>query len=198
MIHGCIYQARPDVMSVCHHHAPAMMPYAISRAAMVPVYHLGASMGVRVPFWDSRDDFGSTALVLVKPEEGRSLAKALGQGWTVLMGRHGATAAGTSIREMRLPHHLLVQERRAADAGAPARPRRARSTRRRSSSRPPTICGRARRSARGTIGSSACSTPRRWSQPARRRWRSRRSASAAQAGEEGGRSPPPRRKRRKR
>ena len=99
VIHGCIYQARPDVMAVCHHHAPAMMPYAISRAAMVPVYHLGASMGARVPFWDSRDDFGSTALVLVRPEEGRSLAKALGAGWTILMGRHGATAAGTSIRE---------------------------------------------------------------------------------------------------
>jgi len=99
VIHGCIYQARPDVMAVCHHHAPSVMPYAISRAALVPVYHLGASMGFKVPFWDSRDDFGETALVLVKPEEGRSLAKALGQGWTILMGRHGATVAGTSIRQ---------------------------------------------------------------------------------------------------
>ena len=99
VIHGCIYRARPDIIAVCHHHAPSMMPYAISRAAMVPVYHLGASMGVRVPYWDSRTDFGSTALVLVKPEEGRSLAKALGQGWMILMGRHGATAAGKSIRE---------------------------------------------------------------------------------------------------
>ena len=99
VIHGCIYQARPDVMSVCHHHAPSVMPYAISRAALVPVYHLGAGMGAKVPFWDSRDDFGSTALVLVKPEEGRSLAKALGDNWTILMGRHGATTVGTSIRE---------------------------------------------------------------------------------------------------
>jgi HCOMODA/2-hydroxy-3-carboxy-muconic semialdehyde decarboxylase len=99
VIHGCIYQARRDVTAVCHHHAPAMMPYAISRAPMVPVYHLGASMGVRVPFWDSRDEFGSTALVLVKPEEGRSLAKALGTSSTILMGRHGATAVGASIRE---------------------------------------------------------------------------------------------------
>jgi HCOMODA/2-hydroxy-3-carboxy-muconic semialdehyde decarboxylase len=56
-------------------------------------------MGVRVPFWDSRDDFGSTALVLVKPEEGRSLANALGNSSTILMGRHGATAVGRSIRE---------------------------------------------------------------------------------------------------
>ena len=27
VIHGCIYQARPDVMAVCHHHAPAVMPF---------------------------------------------------------------------------------------------------------------------------------------------------------------------------
>ncbi len=30
VIHGCIYQARPDVMAVCHHHAPAVMPFAIA------------------------------------------------------------------------------------------------------------------------------------------------------------------------
>ena len=98
-IHASIFQARPDVMAICHHHAPAVLPYAIAKVEMMPVYHLGASMGETVPFWDSRDDFGSTAPVLVKPEEGRSLAKALGKGWMILMGRHGATAAGTSIRE---------------------------------------------------------------------------------------------------
>src|SRR5262249_10864156 len=27
VIHGCIYQARPDVMAVCHHHASAVMPF---------------------------------------------------------------------------------------------------------------------------------------------------------------------------
>src|SRR3979409_2804863 len=44
VIHGCIYQARPDVMAVCHHHAPALIPYAISRAAMVPGYNPGPSL----------------------------------------------------------------------------------------------------------------------------------------------------------
>ena len=33
VIHGCIYQARPDVMAVCHHHAPAVMPFAIAGKA---------------------------------------------------------------------------------------------------------------------------------------------------------------------
>src|ERR1700683_1877274 len=30
VIHGCIYQARRDVMAVVHHHAPAGMPFAIA------------------------------------------------------------------------------------------------------------------------------------------------------------------------
>jgi ribulose-5-phosphate 4-epimerase/fuculose-1-phosphate aldolase len=99
-IHASIFQARPDVMAICHHHAPAVLPYAIARVDMVPVYHLGASMGAKVPFWDSRDDFGDTALVVVDPAEGKSLAKALGPHSMVLMGRHGATVVGTSLREL--------------------------------------------------------------------------------------------------
>jgi ribulose-5-phosphate 4-epimerase/fuculose-1-phosphate aldolase len=99
-IHASIFQARPDVMAICHHHAPAVLPYAIAKVEMVPVYHLGASMGEKVPFWDSRDDFGATALVVVDPAEGKSLAKALGPHSMVLMGRHGATVIGASLREL--------------------------------------------------------------------------------------------------
>ena len=36
------------------------------------------SMGASAPFWDSRDEFGDTNLLVVKPEEGASLARALG------------------------------------------------------------------------------------------------------------------------
>ena len=45
VIHGCIYQARSDVMAVCHHHAPAVMPFCIAGKPIVPVFHLGAAMG---------------------------------------------------------------------------------------------------------------------------------------------------------
>jgi ribulose-5-phosphate 4-epimerase/fuculose-1-phosphate aldolase len=99
VIHGEIYKARPDVHAVCHHHAHAMLPYAISGREIVPVFHLGAVIG-RVPFWDQRDEFGDTNMLVVKPEEGASLARALGSNWTVLMRRHGATVAGTSLREL--------------------------------------------------------------------------------------------------
>jgi len=99
VIHGEIYKARPDVMAVCHHHAPSFMPLVSTGMDYVPVFHLGATGGARPPFWDQRDDFGDTNMLVVKPEEGRSLAKALGQHWMVLMWRHGVTVAGRSLQD---------------------------------------------------------------------------------------------------
>jgi ribulose-5-phosphate 4-epimerase/fuculose-1-phosphate aldolase len=100
VIHGCIYQARPDVMAVCHHHAPAIMPFAIAGRPIVPVFHLGAAGGEGMPFWDQHDEFGDTNLLVVKPEEGHSLARALGQHPAVLMNRHGATVVGGGLKEL--------------------------------------------------------------------------------------------------
>jgi ribulose-5-phosphate 4-epimerase/fuculose-1-phosphate aldolase len=100
VIHGEIFKARPDVNAVCHHHAPSIMPFAISGVPLVPVFHLGAAMGRSAPFWDSRDEFGDTNLLVVKPEEGASLARALGNHSVVLMRRHGATVVGGGLREL--------------------------------------------------------------------------------------------------
>ena len=99
VIHGEVYKARPDVNSVCHHHAPSVMPYCITGVALVPVMPLGATMGRKVPIWDSRDEFGDTELLVTKPAEGRAMAKALGDCWMVLLARHGATVAAHSLHE---------------------------------------------------------------------------------------------------
>src|SRR5580658_6953797 len=100
VIHGCIYQARSDVMAVCHHHAPSVMPFAIAGKPIVPVFHLGAAIGEEMPFWDQHDEFGDTNLLVVKQEEGHSLARALGRHSTVLMNRHGATVVGGGLKEL--------------------------------------------------------------------------------------------------
>jgi ribulose-5-phosphate 4-epimerase/fuculose-1-phosphate aldolase len=99
VIHGEIYKARPEVNSVCHHHCPAFMPLLATGTDYMPVFHLGAVGGIRPPFWDQRDEFGDTNMLVVKPEEGASLARALGKHWMVLMMRHGVTVAGTSLRD---------------------------------------------------------------------------------------------------
>jgi HCOMODA/2-hydroxy-3-carboxy-muconic semialdehyde decarboxylase len=100
VIHGAIYRARPDVMAVCHHHAPSMLPFCVTGAALVPVFHLGATMGAGVSVWDSQDEFGDTNLLVSTQEQGQSLACALGGNWTVLMRRHGVTVAGRSVQEV--------------------------------------------------------------------------------------------------
>jgi ribulose-5-phosphate 4-epimerase/fuculose-1-phosphate aldolase len=99
VIHGEIYKARPDVMSVCHHHAPAFMPLIATGTDYVPVFHLGAVGGIRPPFWDQHDEFGDTNMLVIKPEEGASLARALGDYPMVLMRRHGVTAVGVSVKD---------------------------------------------------------------------------------------------------
>jgi HCOMODA/2-hydroxy-3-carboxy-muconic semialdehyde decarboxylase len=98
VIHGEIYKARPDVMSVCHHHAPSFMPLLATSTDYVPVFHLGAVGGIKPPYWDQQDEFGDTDMLVRKPAEGASLARALGQHNLVLMKRHGVTAVGASVR----------------------------------------------------------------------------------------------------
>jgi HCOMODA/2-hydroxy-3-carboxy-muconic semialdehyde decarboxylase len=100
VIHASIYRLRPDVMAVCHHHAPAVLPFCVSGVELVPVFHLGATMGPAVPFWDSRDEFGDTNLLVSTEAQGLSLARALGENWMVLMRRHGATVAGRTLPEL--------------------------------------------------------------------------------------------------
>jgi HCOMODA/2-hydroxy-3-carboxy-muconic semialdehyde decarboxylase len=99
VIHGEIYKARPEVMSVCHHHCPAFMPLLATGTDYLPVFHLGAVGGIKPPVWDQHDEFGDTNMLVIKPEEGASLARALGRHWMVLMKRHGVTVAGTSVKD---------------------------------------------------------------------------------------------------
>jgi ribulose-5-phosphate 4-epimerase/fuculose-1-phosphate aldolase len=99
IIHGAIFAARPDVHAVCHHHAASVLPFCVAGFPIVPVFHLGATMGHEARFWDSRDEFGDTNMLVATAEEGASLARALGDNWVVLMRRHGAVVAGRSVRE---------------------------------------------------------------------------------------------------
>jgi HCOMODA/2-hydroxy-3-carboxy-muconic semialdehyde decarboxylase len=99
VIHGEIFRSRPDVMTIVHHHSPAIMPFCLTDVKLVPINSLGATMGEVVPSWDSADEFGDTPMVLTTNEQGASLARALGPHWMVLMRRHGATVVGRSMKE---------------------------------------------------------------------------------------------------
>jgi HCOMODA/2-hydroxy-3-carboxy-muconic semialdehyde decarboxylase len=98
-IHGSIYRARADVQAICHHHASAIMPFAVTETPLRPVSQTGAAMG-RVRAWDARAEFGDTDLLVSSAEQADSLAQALGDDWLVLMRHHGACVVGRSLREL--------------------------------------------------------------------------------------------------
>ena len=97
-IHGALYEARPDVISVVHNHSESVIPFGVTGKKIKPIFHMGASIGHEVPVWDSHDHFGDTALLVENMDMGRDLAKLMGAGGTALMRGHGATVAGKNIR----------------------------------------------------------------------------------------------------
>ena len=106
-IHGTIYQARPDVMAVCHNHAHGLLPFAVTKTVMRPAIHTAAIIGAEVPVWDIRDEFGETNLLVVNNDMGHSLARCLGKGRAALMRGHGSVVAAKSLKEVVFAAHYL-------------------------------------------------------------------------------------------
>jgi ribulose-5-phosphate 4-epimerase/fuculose-1-phosphate aldolase len=98
-IHAAIYEARPEVISVCHNHTPSILPFSISKTERLrPVIHTGAVIGGEVPVWNIADEFGSnTNLLVLNMAQGRSLARTLGSGRVALMRGHGSVVVGPTI-----------------------------------------------------------------------------------------------------
>ena len=79
-IHGCLYKARPDAMSVCHSHAHAVVPFTVTNTPIEPIWVMASGSGPNVPNWDIRDEFPDEGTMLVvKDATGQSLAPNLAQ-----------------------------------------------------------------------------------------------------------------------
>jgi HCOMODA/2-hydroxy-3-carboxy-muconic semialdehyde decarboxylase len=99
-IHGAVFEKRPELKAVVHHHSPAVIPFSVTSRPLRPLMHMCASMGADVPVWDSRDRFGDTNLLVTRMEMARDLAETLGDRPVALMRGHGAVVAGASLREV--------------------------------------------------------------------------------------------------
>lgn len=98
-IHGAIYGARPDVNAVVHSHSHAVIPYTVTGTQIRPIYHMGTGIGQDVQIWDIRKVFGDTSMLVRTMDQGRDLAKSLGQGRVVLMRGHGCVVVGPNLKE---------------------------------------------------------------------------------------------------
>ena len=114
-IHGAIYEARPEVLSVVHAHAEDVLPFGVTSAPLRPVIHSGSFIGGPVPVWDIADRFGDeTDLLVSNMAQGRDLAKTLADNTVALMRGHGFAAAGRSLIDavrvsVYLPRNARVQ-----------------------------------------------------------------------------------------
>jgi HCOMODA/2-hydroxy-3-carboxy-muconic semialdehyde decarboxylase len=95
VIHGGIYQARPDVKAVCHSHSDGILPFAVSGEAIRPVIHMGTLFWEGVGWFDRYDKDGN--LLVSTPSEGRALAESLGHRRAALLPNHGCVVAAESV-----------------------------------------------------------------------------------------------------
>ncbi len=100
-IHGEIYRARPDVMSVVHSHSPAVVPFGVVPSVPLrAVCHMGGFIGMAAPVFEIREAAGpATDLLITNRALGAALAASLTDASVVLMRGHGSTVVGTSVRQ---------------------------------------------------------------------------------------------------
>jgi ribulose-5-phosphate 4-epimerase/fuculose-1-phosphate aldolase len=99
MIHGAIYEARPEINAVIHNHAYEVIPFGVTGVPLRPIMHACGVIGSDIPTWDIRDRFGETNHLVVTMDQGRDLARCLGERRVALMKRHGCVIACRTLRE---------------------------------------------------------------------------------------------------
>jgi ribulose-5-phosphate 4-epimerase/fuculose-1-phosphate aldolase len=97
-IHGEIYRARADVMSVVHTHSSGVIPFSVSKVPLRAMFHNPSFLAAGVPVWDIRKEFGETNMLVSTSAIGKSLAETLGDKPVVLMRGHGDVAVGPSVK----------------------------------------------------------------------------------------------------
>ena len=97
-IHGQIYKARPDVMSVVHTHSPSVVPFGLVGVQMLAMFHNAAFIAEGVPVFDISEQFGDTDMLVSDNDKGVALAAVVAGKNVVLMRGHGAVACGDSLQ----------------------------------------------------------------------------------------------------
>jgi ribulose-5-phosphate 4-epimerase/fuculose-1-phosphate aldolase len=97
-IHGEIYKARPDVMSVVHSHSPSVVPFGLVGVPMQAMFHNGAFVAEGVPVFDIKEKFGATDMLVSDGAKGVELARVLGAKPIALMRAHGSVACGPTLQ----------------------------------------------------------------------------------------------------
>lgn len=99
-----VFKARPDVNAVVHSHAPMCIALSMANKTVGTLHMQSKQFGAGVPIFPK-------PIYILDAEEGRELAKAMGNGIAVIIRGHGIVTAGATIREACF--HALYLERTA-------------------------------------------------------------------------------------
>ncbi len=97
-IHGEVYKARPDVVSVVHSHSPSVIPFGLTDAGMRAMFHNAAFLAREIPVFDISEKFGATDMLVSDPEKGVAFAECVGDSCVTLMRAHGSIACGENLQ----------------------------------------------------------------------------------------------------
>lgn len=100
-IHGEIYRARPDVVSVIHSHSHSIVPLSVVKGMKLKaIFHMAGFVGQGAPVFEIREAGGdATDLLISNNMLGKALAKHFDGHDIVLMRGHGSTVVGRSIKQ---------------------------------------------------------------------------------------------------
>ena len=97
-IHGEIYKARADILSVVHSHSQSVVPFGLVGVPMRAMFHNAAFIAAGVPVFDIREKFGATDMLVGNGQKGVALAEVMGNRDIVLMRAHGSVACGPTLQ----------------------------------------------------------------------------------------------------
>ncbi len=98
-IHGELYRARPDVMSVVHSHSHNIVPLStVKGTPLRAIFHMAGFIGEAAPVFEIRDAGGDgTDLLITDNRLGAALAATFAGSDIALMRGHGSTVVANSI-----------------------------------------------------------------------------------------------------
>ena len=100
-IHGEIYKARPDVMSIIHSHSQAVIPLSLTAIKMRPVVAQAGFLPSETPNFEIRDARRASdrGALVTSIERGAALARTLSSYPVALMRGHGEVVVGSSVKQ---------------------------------------------------------------------------------------------------
>jgi HCOMODA/2-hydroxy-3-carboxy-muconic semialdehyde decarboxylase len=100
-IHGEIYKARPDVMSVIHSHSQSVIPLSLTAIRLRPVVAQAGFLPPETPTFEIREarPQGDRGMQVTDSARGAALARVLSSYPAALMRGHGEVVVGSSIKQ---------------------------------------------------------------------------------------------------